>query len=151
MDCLVNCIRTAHVVNTLITLHLYIRDNELRVKTNEFKLNRIVCRVTRSCSQRIHRLFQERIKDQILSNSFFPRTVREWNLLPASTVPHTFSIRHVYCIVLTLRRLCTTTTPSFVELRTFSQEPSSVYGKRRRIQHYMLPVPVHIRLNRRYM
>ena len=29
---------------------------------------------------------QERIKDQIMSNSFFPRTVREWNLLPASTV-----------------------------------------------------------------
>ena len=29
---------------------------------------------------------QERIKDQIMSNSFFPRTVREWNVLPASTV-----------------------------------------------------------------
>ena len=33
-----------------------------------------------------HRLFQERIKEQILSNSFFSRTVRKWNILPASTV-----------------------------------------------------------------
>ena len=31
-----------------------------------------------------------------------------------------------------LRLLCTTTTPSFVELHTFSQEPSSLYGRRRR-------------------
>ncbi|XP_052818036.1 uncharacterized protein LOC128244061 [Mya arenaria] len=35
-----------------------------------------------------HRLFQ-RITDQVLANSFFPRTVREWNLFPASTVSAT--------------------------------------------------------------
>lgn len=33
-----------------------------------------------------HRLFQERISDKTLANSFFPRTVRDWNLLSASVV-----------------------------------------------------------------
>jgi len=149
LDCLVNCIRTAHVVNTLITLHLYIRDNELRVKTNEFKLNRIVCRVhneyigySRSVSKTRYCRTPSSL-GQCENGIFF---------LPA---PYRTCHFHQTCllyIVLTLRLLCTTTTPSFVKLRTFSQEPSSVYGKRRRrIQQYMLPVPVHIRLNRRYM
>ena len=33
-----------------------------------------------------HRLFQERFIDQVLANSFFPKTIREWNVLPARTV-----------------------------------------------------------------
>jgi hypothetical protein len=33
-----------------------------------------------------HRLFQERTSSEIYRNSFFQRTVRDWNLLPASTV-----------------------------------------------------------------
>jgi hypothetical protein len=33
-----------------------------------------------------HRLFQERTKNETYRNSFFQRTVRDWNLLPASTV-----------------------------------------------------------------
>ena len=30
-----------------------------------------------------HRFYQERIQDDIYNNSFFPRTVRDWNQLPA--------------------------------------------------------------------
>ena len=33
-----------------------------------------------------HRLFQERTTDQVLANSYFPRTIQEWNILPARTV-----------------------------------------------------------------
>jgi hypothetical protein len=33
-----------------------------------------------------HRLFQERTNNETYRNSFFQRTARDWNLLPASTV-----------------------------------------------------------------
>ena len=33
-----------------------------------------------------HRLFQERTNNETYRNSFFQRTVRDWNLLPTSTV-----------------------------------------------------------------
>jgi len=39
-----------------------------------------------------------------------------------------------------LRLLCTTTTPSLVELRTFSQISSSVYGRRRNTGILVYPI-----------
>ena len=36
-----------------------------------------------------HRFFQERIQDDSYKNSFFPRTVRDWNQLPARVVSAT--------------------------------------------------------------
>ena len=42
-----------------------------------------------SRTQGQHRFFQERIQDENYKNSFFPRTVRDWNQLPARVVSAT--------------------------------------------------------------
>jgi hypothetical protein len=57
------------IQHNLIDIHrdLYIRHNDSRTKGQ-------------------HRLFQERTNNETYRNSFFQRTVRDWNLLPTSTV-----------------------------------------------------------------
>jgi len=46
----------------------------------------LYCRKNDAITRGQHRLFQERIHDPILRDSFFARTVRDWNLLSTSTV-----------------------------------------------------------------
>ena len=36
-------------------------------------------------TRREHRLYQERIGNEIYNHSFFPRTIRDWNTLPSQT------------------------------------------------------------------
>ena len=58
-----------------------------KIQHNLIDINRdLYIRHNDSRTRGQHRLFQERTNNETYRNSFFQRTVRDWNLLPASTV-----------------------------------------------------------------
>jgi hypothetical protein len=58
-----------------------------KIQHNLIDINRdLYIRHNDSRTRGQHRLFQERTNNETYRNSFFQRTVRDWNLLPTSTV-----------------------------------------------------------------